>query len=94
MSINMHKMWGRAVPVGVLAYSDNKLERNRYRYRGPELAIRDKLKVLREFGIVDSRNEEDYEQKMRKLIEDNPGADFDRLLDGFARGLISKKLGG
>lgn len=68
-------------------------EANRIRYRKPELAIREKLKVLREFYIVDDENEESFKRQMERAIAENPDVHFDRVLDGFARGLISEKMG-
>lgn len=61
--------------------------------RNKEVAIREKMKVLRGFGIVNSKNEEAMEAKLRRAIDENPSKDFDRVLDCFARKLISKKLG-
>lgn len=69
-------------------------EANRIRYRKPELAIREKLKVLREFYIVDDSNEESFKRQMERAIAENPDVHFDRVLDGFARKLISEKMGG
>ncbi len=85
--------YGRMVPVRGLDIPTSKALQTT-RYRKPELAIREKMKVLEGFGIVDDRNREAFERDMLKAIETNPDVHFDRVLDGFARRLISKKLGG
>lgn len=69
-------------------------EANRVRYRKPDLAVKEKLKVLREFYIVDDENEESFKHQMERAIAENPDVHFDRVLDGFARKLISEKMGG
>lgn len=86
-------MYGRMTPVRGIE-TPNRRGIETQRTRKPELAVKEKMRVLWDFGVVDSRNEEEVEKEMRKLIEDCQDTHFDRVLDGFARGLISKKLGG
>lgn len=87
--VSMYK-YGRLRPI----QSIEKLPPNdrRATTRSVDSAIKEKLKVLREFDIVDDRNESSIEAKMRKAIADNPDTHFDRVLDKFARKLIDEKL--
>ena len=88
-----HRMYGRMTAVRGIEEADRRAE-ERYKNRTPELAIKEKLKVLREFNIVDDWNEADMKKKMEFAIAERPDIQCDRVLDGFARKLISKKLGG
>lgn len=56
-------------------------------------AINEKIKVLKDFYIVDKRNEEAVRAQMKAEIERRSDVDFDRVLDTFAKKLIDKKLG-
>jgi hypothetical protein len=87
------KYYGRMKPIRGVETLDKRAEQMR-KNRKPETAIKDKLNVLRDFGIVDDNNEESMGNEMRQIIKDSSDADFDRVLDGFARKLISKKFGG
>lgn len=86
-------MYGRMTPVRGIDIPNRRGVATE-RTRKPELAVKEKMQVLWDFGVVDARNEEEVEQEMWKLIKDSQETHFDRVLDGFARGLISKKLGG
>lgn len=85
--------YGRVTPVRGVEVVDSRSS-DRYRYHKPEIAIKEKMKVLREFGVVDDHNEETMLEKMKALIAENSDVNFDRVLDGFARKLIFEKLGG
>ena len=86
-------MYGRMTPVRGIE-TPNRRGIETQRTRKPELAVKEKMRVLWEFGVVNSENEEAMEREMWKLIEDCRDTHFDRVLDGFARKLISEKLGG
>lgn len=57
-------------------------------------AIREKMKVLKEFYIVNKDNEEQIEQKLRAAVEAEPDKDFDIVLDRVAHTMIERKLNG
>lgn len=61
--------------------------------RDPNKAIDDKMKVLREFCVVDRRNEQQIEQMLIDAINANPERDYEIVLDQVARALIKKRLG-
>ena len=88
-----HRMYGRITAVRGIEEADRKAA-ERYKNRKPDLAIKEKLAVLEDFDIVDARNREDVKQQMEQAIAANPDVQCDRVIDGFARKLISKKLGG
>lgn len=90
MSMNVY---GRMVAVRGVEEADRRAG-ERYKYRKPELAIKEKLVVLEEFGIVDDGNREDIRRQMEKAIAERPDVHCDTVIDGFAKRLISKKLGG
>ena len=71
----------------------NEGERKEYNNRTPERAIAEKMKVLRGFCIVDDDNEVAMKARLEKAVAESPCKDFDRVLDGIARKLISEKLG-
>lgn len=60
--------------------------------RTPEKAIKEKLQVLRDFGIVDDDNEEHLCNEMERAIAARPNTHFDRILDRFATDLYRQKL--
>lgn len=93
MSMATQRMYGRMTAVRGIEEVDHRAN-ERYRRRTPELAIKEKLKVLREFNIVDDWNEAGMKKKMELAIAERPDIQCDRVLDGFARQLISEKLGG
>lgn len=86
-------MYGRMTPVRGIE-TPNRRGIETQRTRKPEPAVKEKMRVLWEFGVVNSENEESMEQEMWKLIKESHDTHFDRVLDGFARKLISEKLGG
>ena len=61
--------------------------------RGVKEAINEKIKVLKDFCIVDKTNEETFRARMKAEIERRPDVDFDRVLDSFAKNLIGEKFG-
>lgn len=60
--------------------------------RTPEKAIKEKLQVLRDFGIVDDGSEEFLRNEMERAIAARPNTHFDRILDRFATDLYRQKL--
>lgn len=60
--------------------------------RTPEKAIKEKLQVLRDFGIVDDDNEKNLRNEMERVIAARPNTHFDRILDRFATDLYRQKL--
>lgn len=67
-----------------------------YRYepqRDAKKAIEEKLVVLREFYVVDKRNEAEIRAQMEAELAKRPDVEFDRVLDNFAKRLIGEKLG-
>ncbi len=60
--------------------------------RTPEKAIKEKLQVLRDFGIVDDGSEENIRNEMERAIAARPNTHFDRILDRFATDLYRQKL--
>lgn len=61
--------------------------------RTAETAVKEKLKVLREFCIVDDRNETVIRERLEKAIADKPDLNFDVVLDRMAKRMINEKLG-
>ncbi len=61
--------------------------------RDTNQAINEKIKVLKEFYIVDKTNEESIRAQMQAEIERRSDVDFDRVLDSFAKKLIGEKFG-
>lgn len=55
-------------------------------------AVKAKMKVLREFYIVDKSNEHLVEQYLRDHINAHPDKDFEAILDRVAHELIAAKL--
>ena len=69
--------------------------RHTYRYvpqRNVKDAVEEKIKVLKEFYIVDKNNEAAIRAQMQAEIERRSDVDFDRVLDSFARKLIDAKF--
>lgn len=54
--------------------------------------INDKLSILRDFGIVTSRNEYDIECQLIEAVKSNPNSPYDLLLDGVTKRMIKEKL--
>jgi hypothetical protein len=55
-------------------------------------AINEKIKVLREFYIVDDHNEEAIRQKLIKAVKAEPNKNFDIILDRVAHTMIMNRL--
>lgn len=68
----------------------------RHRYvpvvRTLKQAVTEKMKVLREFYIVDKDNEQKIEQQLISAVNAEPGTHFDIVLDRVAHTLIEQKL--
>lgn len=58
----------------------------------PKMAIEAKMKVLREFYVVDSSNEREIRGKLQAAINANPEKDYELVLDRVAHSMIEKKL--
>lgn len=66
-------------------------------YRTAELAIKQKIKVLKDFGVIDELDpagEMKMREKLERAVAAEPDKHFDRVLDQFANKLIREKLGG
>ena len=50
-----------------------------------------KLKVLREFYVVDRRNEKEVEAKLRKVVLDNPTRDRNIVLEQAVLSMVMSK---
>lgn len=61
--------------------------------RDAKQAINEKIRVLKDFYIVDKSNEETVRAQMQAELDKRPDIDFDIVLDGFAKKLIGEKLG-
>lgn len=61
--------------------------------RDVKQAIDEKIRVLKDFYIVDNSNEKTIRAQMQAEITKRPDVEFDRVLDSFAKKLIDKKLG-
>ena len=55
-------------------------------------AIASKMKVLREFYIVDSSNAKEIQLYLYAEVNAHPGRDYELVLDSAAKKLIEKKL--
>ena len=55
-------------------------------------AIKEKMKVLREFYVVDKDNEKEIKQQLIDAVDAEPEKDFDIVLDRVAHTLIERKL--
>lgn len=55
-------------------------------------AIREKMKVLKDFYVVDSKNEKEIKQQLIDAVHAEPNKDFDIVLDRVAHTLIQRKL--
>ena len=65
-----------------------------YVYRKPSVkeAINAKMKVLREFCIVDRTNENEIRKQLQDAIDAHPEKDYELVLDTVARTLINRKF--
>lgn len=61
--------------------------------RGSKQAIDEKIKVLKEFYVVDKDNEHIVRERLEKAVADHPDEDFDRIIDRVAWQMIEQKLG-
>lgn len=66
---------------------------------GPEIrrptvkeAIRAKMKVPREFYVVDQHNEREIKALLQDAVKAEPDKDYEHVLDRVAHTLIAKKL--
>ena len=57
-----------------------------------ERAIDDKLQVLKDFYIIDDKNEDEYRKVLSSAIRAEPNTHHDIVLDRIARKLISEKM--
>ena len=60
--------------------------------RTAKQAINEKMKVLREFYVVDDNNESEIKSLLTQAVEAEPNKNFDIVLDRVAHSLIEKKL--
>lgn len=58
-----------------------------------ERAIDEKISVLRDFYVVDDKNEVEYRSILKKAIAAEPGCDIYLVLDRAARKMIDGRLG-
>lgn len=61
--------------------------------RGVKEAVDEKIRVLKDFYIVDTDNENTIRAQMKAELNRRSDVDFDRVLDSFAKRLIEEKLG-
>lgn len=87
--------YGRMTPVRGIDFPKRNVAHETY--RTAELAIKQKIKVLKDFYIVDPddpASEMKMREKLEKAVADEPNKHFDWVLDRFANALIMQKLGG
>lgn len=87
--------YGKITPVRAIE-PPNKVS-NHDSYRTAEIAIRQKIKVLKDFYVIDEtdpRSEILMREKLEKAVAAEPDKHFDLVLDRLARDLIRDKLGG
>lgn len=90
--MRMYK-YGKVHAIRAVDMSDGKTD-NRPSSRTPQKAIDEKIKVLREFCVVDTRNEDAVRERLEKAIAERPDAHFDTVVDRIAKQMIAEKLGG
>ena len=61
--------------------------------RTVEYAIEEKMRVLKDFYVVDRHNEDAIYKRLKKAVDDEPNTDFDIILDRVAKTLIASKFG-
>lgn len=89
------KQYGKLTPVRGIEFP--KRDGVHEPYRTAELAIKQKIKVLKDFGVIDEfdpAGELKMREKLERAISAEPDKNFDRVLDQFASRLILEKLGG
>lgn len=87
--------YGRMTPVHGIDFPDRDGKHDSY--RTAELAIKQKIKVLKDFYVIDETDpasEMKMREKLERAIAAQPDKNFDRVLDQFANKLIQEKLGG
>ena len=62
--------------------------------RTAEQAVEEKMRVLKDFYVVDQNNADDIRRRLKLAIADEPNTDFDIVLDRVAKTLIAKRFGG
>ena len=73
--------------------NDGGLSSYRRRYQvSTKTLLKEKLKVLREFYIVDDRNEDEIKKYLEQALIDRPNNDPQSVLDQAASVLIKKKF--
>lgn len=58
----------------------------------PKTIINNKIRVLKDFYVVDETNEDKLRKKMEQALKDHPNEDPEVVLDHFAHPLIQEKL--
>lgn len=56
-------------------------------------ALKNKIRVLRDFYIVDDDNEEEYRNLLIDAVAKYPGRDYELILDKTATAIIMNRLG-
>lgn len=76
--------------MNVIEHTDSRW----YAPRKPSVkeAINAKMKVLREFYIVDKDNEDEIRNQLEAAIKAHPDEDYERVLDRVAHTMIERKL--
>lgn len=60
----------------------------------PKQAVNEKMRVLREFYVIDNKNADEVKAMLEGAIRESPNRDYEIVLDQVARKLISNKLNG
>lgn len=89
--MRMYK-YGKVHAIRAVDMTDGKVD-NHLSSRTPQKAIDEKIKVLREFYVVDTRNEDAVREKLEKAIAERPDVHFDTVIDRIAKQMIAEKLG-
>jgi hypothetical protein len=55
-------------------------------------AINAKMKVLREFYVVDESNDREIRAELKAAVDAHPGRDYELVLDQVAHRMIAEKL--
>ena len=58
----------------------------------PKQAVKAKMTVLKEFCVVNAKNESAIKAQLEQAIKDNPGRDYEVVLDQVANALIMESL--
>ena len=64
------------------------------KYTTPERSVETKLRVLKDFHIVNRTNEEEYRKVLLLALRDDPKTQHDIVLDRVAKKLIAEKIYG